>query len=259
MSTRKKSAEKLLKALPLGHEGLTSAHFRQLAFVDYLAARLLLLNGMPLQALILASTCVEKYLKAVLATRGKMTKTHLDSEDFLSIFRSEGLNVHEYLSEDFVRYLGRSYQLRYIDATTGPLSVAVEGQKLLAELDYTVSQFNQRIRMFRDGVLQEVDYQVAVRNHDERVWRGNYLLNGIDKTEFVTTPGLFWCGIVRPMNTVLELQFKFYRARDNGNFDFPIAHFEPPVTIRLEFLDDERDREYAFGAMSPESLLDDKT
>jgi len=251
MSTRKKSAQQLLKPLPPGHEHLTSAHFRQLAFVDYVAARLLLLNEMPLQALILASTCVEKYLKAFLATRGKMTKTHLDSEDFLKIFRSEGLNVHEFLNENFVRYLGRSYELRYIEATTGPLSVAVEGRKLLAELDYTVSEFNQRLKMFRDGVLQEVDYQVAVRRHDESVWRDNYLLKGINKTEFVTTPGLFWCGIVRPMDTMLEIQMKFYRALDNGNFDFPIAHFEPPATIRLEFLDDARDREYAFGAMPP--------
>jgi hypothetical protein len=250
MNTRKKSAHELLKPIPPTHAHLTSAHFRQLAFVDYVAARLLLLNEMPLQGLILASTCVEKYLKAVLATREKMTKTHLDSQDFFGIFRSEGLGVHEYVNENFVRYLGRSYELRYVEATTGPLSIAVETRKLLAELDYTVSQFNQRIRTFHNGELQEVDYHVAVRTHDLNVWRDNYLLNEIDKTEFVSTPGLLWCATVRPMNTMLEIEHKYYRARDNGNFDFPVAHFDPPVTLRLEFPSDA-DREYAFGASLP--------
>jgi hypothetical protein len=258
MNTRKKSAQELLKPLPSTQAHLTSAHFRQLAFVDYVAARLLLLNEMPLQGLILASTCVEKYLKAVLATRGKMTKTHLDSQDFFGIFRSEGLGVDEYVNENFVRYLGRSYELRYIEATTGPLSIAVETRKLLAELDYTVSQFNQRIRMFRGGELQEVDYHVAVRTKDENVWRENYLLNDIDKGKFVTTPGLLWCAIVRPMDTMLELQHKFYRARDNGNFDFPIARFDRPATLSLEFRD-ILDREYAFGAAPSDAATNSYT
>jgi HEPN domain-containing protein len=235
MSTRKKSAQSMLKEISSSEQHITAAHFRQSAFMDYLAARVLLLDKMPLQALISASTCIEKYLKAILATKGKVTKTHLDSEDFYKIFEIEGFDVHTYVNENFVRYLGRSYDLRYIEAKSESTSVAVETRKLLAELDELVSEFEKRLVFRQGGIVTSTNYQNVTSTYDQRIWRENHVLCEIDKAEYVQTPGLLWVIAVRKMNTSLELQHQDYRALADGNFDFPKVRFTEPDQIHVEF------------------------
>ena len=55
----------------------TVIEFLGAAFDDYLAARVLLLTRLPLQGAVLASTAIEKYLKAVLAFRRQKRRVHL--------------------------------------------------------------------------------------------------------------------------------------------------------------------------------------
>lgn len=235
MSTKKKSAQSLLREISPSEQHVTAAHFRQLAFMDYLAARVLLLDKMPLQALVSASTCVEKYLKAILATKGKVTKTHLDSPDFYGVFEIEGFDIHTYVNENFVRYLGRSYELRYIEAKSESTSVAVETRKLLAELDEVVQEFERRLVFRRGDLVTATNYQNVASAFDQRIWRENHVLCQIDKTEYVETPGLLWAIVVRKMNTSIEMQHPNYRALADGNFDFPKVHFTEPDQIKIEF------------------------
>jgi HEPN domain-containing protein len=237
MSTKKKSATQFLKDLDPAHRTVTAMHFRKSAFMDYLAARVLILENMPLQALISASTCVEKYLKAILAIYGKTTRTHLDSEDFYKIFAPDTYDIHHYVNENFVRYLGRAYELRYIEATTGPTSVAVEVRKVLAELDELVHNFENRLVVHQGDLIAATNYQNVARDFNQRIWRENHVLCQLGKTEYVETPGTLWMIVVNPMNTGIEISHQEYRALDDGNFDFPKVHFAEPDQYTIQFSD----------------------
>jgi hypothetical protein len=253
VSTKKKSAESFLRNIPASDGDITASHFRQSAFMDYLAARVLLLDNMPLQSLVSASTSVEKYLKAILATKGKITKTHLDSQDFYGIFKTEGFDIHTYVNENFVRYLGRSYELRYIEAKSGPTSVAVEVRKLLAELDEVVSQFEERLVSRRGNVVTATTYQNVASSFDQRLWRENHILSQIDKTKYVETEGLLWVIALRPMNTSVEISHRNYRALNDGNFDFPKVSFTEPDQVKIE-LSEENPSEKAFQSDTSQLL-----
>ena len=93
MSNKKQHAASRLRDIAVKDIALAVTHFRLVGYQDYVAARLLLRNGLEIQGLILASTCMEKYLKEVLATAGKATATHLDSEGFVEILRQNGRDV----------------------------------------------------------------------------------------------------------------------------------------------------------------------
>lgn len=235
MGKKKKSALKLLKDLDPDHRTVTAMHFRKSAFMDYLAARVMMFEKMPLQALISAATSVEKYLKAVLAIFGKTTNTHLDSDDFYEIFAPDTYDIHSYVNENFVRYLGRVYRLRYIEATTGPISVAIEVRKVLAELDELVHNFENRLVVKQGNWIAATNYQNIGGQFDQRIWRENHVLCQVAKREYVESPGVLWMISINPMNTGVEIAHDEYRAVDDGDFDFPKVEFIPPSQYLIHF------------------------
>jgi HEPN domain-containing protein len=238
-----KSAEKMMKDIDPKHVNWTVMHYLALAFDDYIAARVLLNNKLALQGLILASTSVEKYLKAILATKGKISRIHLDSSDFLKLFEMNGLDISN-LNANFIKYLGRSYPFRYIEPTSGPASITIEPRKLLAELDFTVSQCEASFQ------IRPVPspYAAAVSNRDERVWANNYVLHEIDKTSFISEPVDVLCTIVQPMTEIVPLIMRGFRSTNNGNFDFPRGRLSGLNQIDIEFGPDF-DARHAFSAM----------
>ena len=64
--------------------------------------------------------------------------------------------------------------IRYIEPSSGPASIAVEQRKLLAELDYSVDQFESALTMKVNGVVQKSSYGFAVEARD-RLERGGLL------------------------------------------------------------------------------------
>lgn len=224
MSNKAQHAAKLLKEIPAKDIALTAMHLRQGGYLDYVAARLLLLNGLEIQGLILASTCMEKYLKAVLATTGKKTKVHLDSEGFVEILQKNGCDVLAYISGSFLDYLGRAYPLRYVEIDSGPASTAIEQRKLLAELDYSVSKFESSLTAQVNGVIKKSHYALAVEAHDPKVWSDNHVLEGTSKSDFVEVHSPLFCMAIKPHHEVLETRSHFKSVNDS-KFEFPKATY----------------------------------
>jgi HEPN domain-containing protein len=243
MNTRAKSAKEMMKNIDPKHVGWTVMHYLVLAYDDYVAARVLLNNKLALQGLILASTSVEKYLKAILATKGKISRIHLDSSDFLKLFEINDLDISN-LNANFIKYLGRSYPFRYIEPTSGPTSITIEPRKLLAELDFTVSQCEAS---FHTRPVQS-PYVAAVSSRDERVWANNYVLNEIDKNSFISEPADVLCTIVQPMTEIVPLVMFGFRSSNNGDFDFPIGRLSNLNQVAVEFSPDF-DARHSFSAM----------
>jgi hypothetical protein len=221
MSTKKQNASHKLRDIPTKQEGLVGGHFRMLGYLDYVAARTLLRNGLAIQGLILASTCIEKYLKAVLATAGKATATHLDSDGFVEILRDNDRDVLSYISEGFLRYLGRAYAFRYIEPHSGPDSIAVEQRKLLAELDYSVGQLESAVTIRVNDTIQKSSYALAVESRDGHVWNDNHILEGTPKSDFVEVHCPLYCMAIRPMHDPIELRHENFKSVNNASFDFP--------------------------------------
>jgi hypothetical protein len=234
MSNKRQHASKKLKNIPANEIGIVGGHFRLLGYLDYVAARLLLRNGLEIQGLILASTSIEKYLKAVLATAGKATATHLDSVGFVEIVQQSGRDVLAYISGSFLEYLGRAYAFRYLESNSGPASIAVEQRKLLAELDYSVSQFESAISLAVNGVIQKSSYALAVEARDSRVWDDNHILTGTSKSDFVEVHCPLYCMAIRPMHEAMELRHENFKSVNDANFEFPKATYGGN-TINIEF------------------------
>jgi hypothetical protein len=233
--SKKKRAN--IGSIPSNYVGLAGSHFLRTGFIDYVGARVMLNNDLPLQGVVLASTCIEKYLKAILASVGKKIFSHLDDENLLTAMSSNGVDVTSYISHSFLKYLGRAYQFRYIEPHTGPVSIGVERRKLLAELDYTVNQFESALTTHDSkGLIRESPYKIAVAAKDQRIFLNNYVLNGIEKTDFVEQPALLYGAFAAPMYDFLEITHPGFRSTNNALFDYPtvtvVAHGK---SIKLEF------------------------
>lgn len=87
---------------------------------DYIASRVLINNGNILQGAMLASTAVEKYLKAVLALIGFRCSFHMDNVgQFKKMFqKSPYIMMFEVLDPAFIDLLSKAYRYRYLDDKT---------------------------------------------------------------------------------------------------------------------------------------------
>jgi hypothetical protein len=221
MSRKSKGFSKTV-VIPPDKVAMTSIHFRHTGFIDYAGARVMLSNGLFLQGVVLTSTCIEKYLKAIFATVGKRMNSHLDDKNLLSEMKSNGVDVTSYISHSFLKYLGKAYKFRYIEPGTGPVSIAVEQRKLLAELDYSVSQFETALTAtHKDGSPWHSQYERAVAAKDQTVWMNNYVLNDIDKVEFVEQPAYLYGAFAAPMQEFAEMTNSDFKSTNNALFEYP--------------------------------------
>jgi len=177
------------------------------AFFDYTASRFLLINNHPLNGIILASTAIEKYLKAlsIIAT-GKYEKGHFDKfEKLLKVFVGTPLeSMFNSADPQFFDALSGGYQLRYFDNTYEIWKVSFVTKQVLAELDYFINEIEKWI-VVSDGVDNLTTYKMAVRNNDTRIYDNNYVLNNWDKKTFVETESNSFALFSDPANSVIEL------------------------------------------------------
>jgi len=100
-----------------------------LGYKDYIASRVLLNNGYPMQGLTLASSAIEKYLKVILALNGKTKKemgVHLDRWDKLKALITDCYtDISKFLDERFMILLGKAYQARYYDNLSSPITISL--------------------------------------------------------------------------------------------------------------------------------------
>ena len=153
-------------------------NFLSLGYSDYIAARNLLLSGLPLQGAILGSTAVEKHIKAILAVRGENAKGHLKKSHIKSL--------NNYLPEllqktnpEFLEFLQKCYQLRYTDNLQPNFNIAIYARETLAELDETIFNLEFQLNFGESSNTKILTrYQSAFNSKSSSLITENYILLG---------------------------------------------------------------------------------
>jgi hypothetical protein len=157
------------------------------AFDDYIAARFLLLNKHSLNGVILASTCVEKYLKAMLVSLNiEFRNLHLDRiSDIQQLFANTQYNViFHYVDPRFLDLLSLGYRLRYYDNIKQKTTIGFATHQVLGELDNFICVLEQLTTMKLNGKSSPTPYQRAINNGDLAVLDQNYVIKKIDRQTY---------------------------------------------------------------------------
>lgn len=186
-----------------------------LGYRDYIASRFLLNNNYFSQGTVLASSAVEKYLKAGLALNGKrLSKFHLDSlGQFKSLYsQTPYYKLFDILDPVFLEILGKAYRYRYYDekTITKPDTIGFLVNQFLGTLDFTILKLDSLfiITQEKDGVITTIDTQAkrAAKNSLPDLWLNNYILNKIDKTEFMNRKSKAFGLYISPFNFGEEIE-----------------------------------------------------
>ncbi len=160
--------------------------FINAAFRDYLAARVLLLSGLTVQGAVLASTGIEKYLKALLAFRGNKSHGHL-KRAHLNAFKNYSPRFYATFNEEFLLFLQKFYSLRYPDSLPKGFNAVIARREFLAELDYTAIRLNASFQPKRpDDKQVETLLDAFLADRDDRLVDLNHVISNIDKQSFIT-------------------------------------------------------------------------
>jgi hypothetical protein len=155
-------------------------------FVDYLAARVLLLANLPEQGAILSSTAIEKCAKAVMAFRGKAPeKRHLRIEHW-RVLRAEP-NFGRSLSADFVELNRVAYSLRYTADLAINYNLVIASREFLAEMDHTILTIQSCYRFDFKGASRLIGYESAIARGDERLFAENHILSRQSVGTFISS------------------------------------------------------------------------
>jgi HEPN domain-containing protein len=158
--------------------------FLDAAFKDYIAARVLLLDDLLPQAAVLASTAIEKYLKALLAFRGNESHGHLKAAQFNAL-KNFDPEFAKQLNPQFLELLQKCYKLRYPDDLPTGFNLLIADREFLAELDLTALTLHHSFNLKRDQQPLPTAFTQAKQNGDRRLLDDNFILNEIDKQEFI--------------------------------------------------------------------------
>ena len=194
--------------------------FVQLGFRDYIGARTLLLAGLSVQGATLASTAVEKYLKAFAAMRGNVIDGHLRKAHVNSI-RNFVPKLFRALNPEFLSFLQRCYQLRYTDRLPAGFNIAVHTLEVLAELDEVILRFEGQMNFRRQprGEPIATAYKEALLNRNERLYRENHCLRNQPKAEFLNRPTVLYTMMNRGGEEgILEFQ-TIVQCPTDGHFE----------------------------------------
>ena len=173
------------KKLQKSEYGPKTAEFLDLAYKDYLAARVLLNAHLVVQGAVLASTAIEKYFKAILAFRGNESHGHLKKAHF-NAAKNFDMRLAAVLNDDFLLLLQKSYSLRYLDDLPNGFNLVIASREFLAELDQTAITMQESFRLSKGGKNIVLRYHTDKANRDPHLYHDNFLLNGLDKQSFIS-------------------------------------------------------------------------
>jgi hypothetical protein len=161
-----------------------------LGYRDYIASRFLINNEYFVQGMMLASSAVEKYLKAVLSVYNIRCKVHLNELDKIktAFAKTEYSILFDKLDPVFLKLLGKSYKYRYYDegTVTEADTIGFLVNQFLGELDYTIA-LCEKIFIITDENNNPLDtqYKREAKECKPGLFLNNYILNNIPKKEFM--------------------------------------------------------------------------
>jgi hypothetical protein len=169
------------KHLNSSEYGLATAQFLDIAYKDYLGARVLLNAQLLVQGAVLASTAIEKYFKALLAFRGHQSHGHL-KKAHINAAKNFDSRLAGALNEEFLALLQRAYSLRYLDDIPVDFNLVIASREFLAELDFTAGMFQESFTLRQDGIQIVQDFNQHKEQHDPRLIKNNFLFIDVDKS-----------------------------------------------------------------------------
>ena len=163
-----------------------------LGFRVYIAACFLLNNHLIIQGLTLASTSVEKYLKALIVFNLKDREKyhyHFDRFELLkNVLAKVNNDVTEEFDPVFLEILENAFKIRYYDKIEKPIFMGFYINQFIGELDYTIDFMERFIANSQNGGESMSAYSRAIKNNDSHLYENNFILSKENKKDFMEKP-----------------------------------------------------------------------
>ena len=128
--------------------------------------------------------------------------------------------VYEKMNVEFLRMLSKIYYLRYIDNLEPNFNIIISKNKYLAELDYTYSILEPKLRLrLSDKKNRKSFYEIAIEEKDPNLWTNNYILNELDKTQFIERDDVIHEFRILPNETFIEAIYHTEGSKNDGIFN----------------------------------------
>lgn len=172
----------------------TGFSLMELGYRDYIASRTLLNDHLIVQGLTLASTAIEKYLKAVIVFNldgRERYHYHFDNFERLKKLLSKVNNdITEEFDPLFLEILGNAFKIRYYDNIKEPVFMGFYINQFIAELDWTVHFVENYIAKTISGERSTSLYRKAVSDKNSNLYTNNYILKKQNKKDFMEMPDI---------------------------------------------------------------------
>ncbi len=179
-----------------------------LGYLDYLAARLLLNNHLIIQGLTLASTALEKYLKAIIVFNLEQKEKyhfHLDRfESLKKLLVKVNNDITEEFDAVFLDILQNAFRIRYYDGIKEPIFMGFYINQLIGELDYTIDFLEKFITNTQSGGKSISKYFSSIKNNDYKLYENNFILSNENKKDFMEKPDIGFSIYIRMSSIVQE-------------------------------------------------------
>ncbi len=160
-----------------------------LGYRDYIAARLLLNSHLIIQGLTLASTSVEKYLKAIIVfnlQKKEKYDYHLNRfESLKKLLQEVNNDITEEFDPVFLDILQNAFRIRYYDRIKAPIFMGFHINQLIGELDYTIDFMEKYVSNTQNNGKSMSKYSRAIENNDSHLYENNYILRNENKKDFM--------------------------------------------------------------------------
>lgn len=165
-----------------------------LGYRDYIAARVLLNNHLIVQGLTLASTAVEKYLKALIVFNLQEKERyhyHFDRFELLKNLLSKvKSDVTVEFDPVFVEILENAFKIRYYDKIEKPMFMGFYINQFIGELDYTVDYLERFIADTQNGGRSISAYASAIKSKEPHLYDNNFIPSKETKKDFMEKPDI---------------------------------------------------------------------
>ena len=183
---------------------------------DYVAARQLLIAGLLVQGTALATTAMEKYLKAIFVHATlKVPRSHKPSDLYFQIKNLGTLS----LNEGFLRVITKGYELRYPDDLQPGFNISLNQALLLIALDQAILEVLQRFKFEKDGKQVPLLVERAISENDRRVLDGNAALGTVAKSQLLENPSYCFEFRVLINGAVMEAHYVTAKVEETDDFE----------------------------------------
>ena len=127
--------------------------------------------------------------------------------------------LHNKINFEFLKYLTKTYLLRYVDEVHLGFSIVISKRKTLAELDYMVNLLEKsfEIRLpFSENNQRRYDVDLQSSNID--LFEMNYILNKEIKKDFIEKLDEIYQFTKTENGFFIEYRYQTNESKDDGKF-----------------------------------------